>query len=285
MTRRRLEGLVLAAMLFAAAPAAAQQRPLVTEDPEVIGAGLVLLEGGFDYSRDILFPASGLQGNLLRAPTLGVSIGISSIAEVQLDGGLYNRLTITNRGVGPAPLAGQLNFTGDKTSAIEDLVIATKIRLAGETAGRPAFGLRFATKLPNASNESGLGLDTTDFHVQALVGKTVRSIRIVGNVGLGILGDPTRGDNQNDVLLYGLSVARAVREGIEVVGELNGRASTRSGEAPVGTESRAMMRVGGRITRGTVRIDAGLLLGVTSRDPGYGFTAGATYVFKGFTIQ
>lgn len=285
MTRRRIGCLALAATLFAAAPVAAQQRPLVTEDPEVIGAGLVLLEGGFDYSRDILFPASGLQGNLLRAPTLGVSFGISSIAEIQLDGGLYNRLTITNRGVGPAPLAGQLNFTGDKTSAVEDLVIATKIRLAGETAGRPAFGLRFATKLPNASNESGLGLDTTDFHVQALIGKTVQSIRIVGNVGLGILGDPTRGDNQNDVLLYGVSVARAVREGMEVVGELNGRASTRSGEAPIGTENRATMRVGGRITRGTVRLDAAILLGVTSRDPGFGFTAGATYVFKGFTVR
>lgn len=285
MTRRRVGCLALAATLFAAAPVAAQQRPLVTEDPEVIGTGLVLLEGGFDYSRDILFPASGLQGNLLRAPTLGVSFGISSIAEIQLDGGLYNRLTITNRGVGPAPLAGQLNFTGDKTSAVEDLVIATKIRLAGETAGRPAFGLRFATKLPNASNESGLGLDTTDFHVQALIGKTVQSIRIVGNIGLGILGDPTRGDNQNDVLLYGVSVARAVREGMEVVGELNGRASTRSGEAPIGTENRATMRVGGRITRGTVRLDAGILLGVTSRDPGFGFTAGATYVFKGFTVK
>ena len=285
MTRRRVGGLVLVATLFAAAPAAAQQRPLVTEDPEVIGAGLVLLEGGFDHSRDILFPASGLQGNLLRAPTLGVSFGISSIAEIQLDGGLYNRLTIKNRGVGPAPLAGQLNFTGDKTSAVEDIVIATKIRLATETPGRPAIGLRFATKLPNASNESGLGLDTTDFHVQALFGKTVQSIRVVGNVGLGILGDPTRGDNQNDVLLYGVSVARAVREGIEVVGELNGRANTRSGGAPVGTESRATMRVGGRITRGTVRLDAGILLGVTSRDPGFGFTAGATYVFKGFTVQ
>jgi hypothetical protein len=276
--------MVLAASLLAAAPAAAQQRPLVTEDPEVIGAGLVLLEGGFDYSRDILFPASGLQGNLLRAPTLGVSLGISSIAELQIDGGLYSRLSITRTGVGPAPLADQLDFTGSSTSAVEDIVIATKIRLLGETPSRPAFGLRFATKLPNASNESGLGLDTTDFHVQALVGKTVQSIRIVGNVGLGILGDPTRGDNQNDVLLYGLSVARAIREGMEVVGELNGRATTRSGTAPVGTESRATVRVGGRLTRGTVRLDAGLLLGLTSRDPGFGFTAGATWVFKGFTV-
>ena len=284
MTVRRLVWAAVAA-LFIAAPASAQQRPLVTEDPEVIGSGLILLEGGFDMSHDVLYPASGLQGNLLRAPTLGVSIGISSIAELQIDGGLYNRLTVTHRGVGPAPLASQLNFTGDSTHAVEDIVLATKIRIVGETAGHPAFGVRFATKLPNASNESGLGLDTTDFHAQVLVGKTVRSVRIVGNFGLGILGDPTRGDNQNDVLEYGLSVARAVREGLEVVGEANGRSNTRSGTPPVGTESRAIVRVGGRFTRGTVRLDAGILLGITSRDPSFGFTAGATYVFKAFTVQ
>jgi hypothetical protein len=284
MTVRRLLWAALAAALLTATPASAQQRPLVTEDPEVIGAGLILLEGGFDHSQDVLYPVSGLQGNLLRAPTLGVSFGISSIAELQLDGGLYNRLTIKHRGVGPAPLADQLNVTGDSTHAVEDIVLATKIRIVGETAAHPAFGLRFATRLPNASNESGLGLDTTDFHAQLLIGKTVRSIRVVGNVGLGILGDPTRGDNQNDVLLYGVSVARAVREGLEVVGEINGRANTRSGTAPVGTDSLSAVRVGGRFTRGTVRIDAGIILGLTSRDPGFGFTAGATYVFKGFTI-
>jgi hypothetical protein len=285
MTRRIVGWAALAACVLTAIPAAAQQRPLVTEDPEVIGAGLILLEGGFDFARDVRYPASGLQGNLLRAPTLGVSFGISSIAELQLDGGLYNRLNITHRGVGPAPLADQLNFTGDTTHAVEDIVLATKIRILGETPSRPAFGLRFATKLPNASNESGLGLDTTDFHAQVLVGKTVQSIRIVGNVGLGILGDPTRGDNQNDVLDYGVSVARAVREGLEVVGELNGRASTRGGTAPIGTESGATMRVGGRFTRGTVRLDAAILVGLTSRDPGIGLTAGATYVFKGFTVK
>jgi hypothetical protein len=284
MTVRRLVWAAVAAALLSATPASAQQRPLVTEDPEVIGAGLILLEGGFDYGRDVLFPLSGLQGNLLRAPLLGVSVGIGSIAELQIDGGFYNRLTVTHRGVGPAPLAHMINFTGDTTHSVEDIVVATKIRLVGETAGHPAFGVRFATRLPNAGNESGLGLDTTDFHAQVLVGKTVQSIRIVGNVGLGILGDPTRGDNQNDVLDYGISVARAVREGLEVVGELNGRASTRGGVPPVGTESRATVRVGGRLTRGTVRLDAGILLGITSRDPGFGFTAGATYVFKGFTI-
>ena len=270
--------------MLAAAPAAAQQRPLVTEDPEVIGAGLVLIEGGFDYSRDVVYPASGLEGNLLRIPMLGVSFGISSIAELQIDGGIHNRLAITHTGVGTAPLADQLDLTGDTTSDVEDIVVATKIRLAGETAGHPAFALRFATKLPNASNESGLGLDTTDFHVQALIGKTVRSLRIVGNIGLGVLGDPTQGANQNDVLTYGFSLARAVKEGVELVGEVNGRVSTRSGTPPEGTESRSIIRLGGRFTRGTVRLDGGILLGITSLDPSFGFTAGATWVFKGFGV-
>jgi hypothetical protein len=265
-----------------AVPASAQQRPLVTEDPETIGAGLVLLEGGIDQQREVFYPASGLQGNLLRVPTLGVSFGISSIAELQIDGGLYSRLSITSRE--PAPFSNQLDFSGDSTSAVEDIVVATKIRLLSETPSRPAFGIRLATKLPNASNESGLGLDTTDFYVAGLVGKTVQSIRFVGNVGLGILGDPVRGDRQNDVLTYGASVARAVRQGLEIVGEINGRLDTREGDAPVGTESRGAMRIGGRFTRATVRVDAGLIFGMTSRDPSIGVTAGLTWVFKGFTI-
>jgi len=280
--KRRFASALVAAGLLSGSPVSAQQRPLVTEDPETIGAGLILIEGGIDQHREVFYPLSGLTGNLLKLPTLGVSFGISSIAELQIDGGFYNRLTITSREA--APLSNQLDFTGDRTSAVEDLVVATKIRLLSETAGRPSFGVRFATRLPNASNESGLGLDTTDFFVSGLVGKTVQSIRFVGNAGLGILADPTRGDRQNDVLTYGVSVARAVRQGLEVVGEINGRLNTREGDPPAGTESRGQFRVGGRFTRSTVRVDAGLIVGMTSRDPKVGLTAGVTWVFKGFTI-
>ena len=269
-------------LLAPAAPALAQQRPLVTEDPETIGAGRILLEGGVDYGRDILFPASGLTGDLLRAPLIGVSIGLSSIAELQIDGGLYNRLSITDRRA--APFSEGLDVTGDTTSDVEDLVIATKIRIAGEGTARPSIGIRFATKLPNASNESGLGLDTTDFHAAALVAKTVQSIRVVGNLGLGILGDPTRGDAQNDVLTYGLSFARALTDATEVVGEVHGRSHVRSGTPPVGTESRSALRFGGRYTQGLLRLDAGVLVGLTSRDPGFGLTVGATYVLNAFRV-
>jgi hypothetical protein len=278
---KTLFALILVGTLWVPA-AFAQQRPLVTEDPETIGAGLILLEGGFDVAQDVFYPASGLQGNLLRIPTLGLSFGISSIAELQIDGGLYNRLSVKSRR--DAPLSNLLDFTGDTTHDVEDIVIATKIRALSETPGRPSIGLRFATKLPNASNESGLGLDTTDFYFSSLVGKTVRSIRFVGNAGLGILADPVDGNRQNDVFTYGLSIARAVQQGLEIVGEINGRLNTRSGVPPVGTESGGAMRLGGRFTRGTVRADVGLVFGMTSRDPSVGLTAGFTWVFKGFTV-
>jgi len=275
--------LLAATLAFACAtPTLAQQRPLVTEDPETIGSGLVLIEGGLDYENDIQYPVSGLQGNLIRLPTLGVSFGLSSIAELQIDGGLFQHLSVESRR--PAPLSNMLDFTGDSTHDVEDIVIGTKVRVVAEGPGHPAFGLRFATRLPNASNESGLGLDTTDFFFTGLIGKTTQSVRIVGNFGLGILGDPTRGDRQNDVLLYGASIARAVKQGVEIVGEINGRANTRSGEPPPGTDSRATLRIGGRVTTGSVRLDGALLFGMTSRDAGFGFTAGATWVFRGFTV-
>jgi len=263
--------------------ARAQSRPLATEDPETVGAGQLLLEGGVDYTQDTVYPASGLKGNLWRIGMFGLSIGVSSIAEIQLDGGLRDSFAI--KSTFPAPLSGMLTVTGDHTGDFPDATIGAKVRFVSETASRPAMAIRFWTRLPNESNESGLGLDTTDFNFNLALAKTVQSVRVAGNLGFGILGSPERGDVQNDVLNYGFSVARAVRDGVEMVGEINGRLNTRSGTPPAGTESRSVMRVGARATRGPVRLDAALLIGVTKYDPTWGFTAGATWVFKAFTVQ
>ena len=264
------------------APVVAQQRPLVTEDPESIGSGLVLLEAGFDYQRDQHFPVSGLTGHLRSVPRLGFSIGVSSIAEVQIDGVSYDSLRITGRA--DAPLSHLLRVSGDATSSWSDTVVGAKTRLLAEGGVRPAIALRFATKLPNAGNEEGIGLDTMDFYNSLLIGKTVRSLRVVGNFGLGILSDPTRGDRQNDVLTYGISFARAFAEGAEIVGEVNGRANTRRGAPPPGTDSSGYVRFGARLTRGLVRVDAALVAGLTAHDAGLGVTAGLTWVFRAFEV-
>jgi hypothetical protein len=272
----------LTVLLLGAGSAMAQQRPLLTEDPETIGAGRMLLEGGVEYDDDAVYPVSGLRGDLLRLPLVGVSIGISSIAEIQIDQASFSRLSITSRT--RAPLSDLVTATGSSTTDADDVIIGTKIRIAGETSSRPAFGFRFATKLPNAGNESGLGLDTTDFFATILAGKTIQSVRIVGNIGLGILGDPTNGNRQNDVLLYGVSFARALTNAAEIVGEVTGRASTRGNGPLPGTESRSVVRMGLRYTYGGWRADGALLLGATNSDPGIGVTAGFTYVFTAFQV-
>jgi hypothetical protein len=270
---------VMAMMLACAGTASAQQRPLATEDPETIGPGRVLIEAGLDYARAVEYPVSGLEGDLRRFPLIGISLGIGEVGEVQIDGGLYNRLSITARDP-TAPLAHMLVVTGDSTWSLEDMVIGTKVRLLSEGMSRPSFALRSATRLPNASNESGLGLDTLDFYSSLLIAKTVQSVRVVGNIGLGILGDPTRGDRQNDVITYGLSFARAITSAAEVVGEINGRKDTREGDPPPGTESRGMVRFGARYTVGGWRGDAAVMFGITPTDPTIGVAAGFTYVFS-----
>ena len=276
-----LTSLLAATFLFLSASLTfAQQRPLVTEDPETVGAGRILVEGGFDYLRDVDYPVSGLGGHLRRFPTIGLSLGVGSTGEVQIDGGLYNHLSITERR--SAPLSSLFTKTGDTTTDVEDVVVGTKVRLVSEGASRPAIALRSATKLPMASNEGGMGLDTMDFYSSLLFAKTVQSVRLVGNFGMAILSDPTRGDRQNDVLTYGVSFARALSQAGEVVGEINGRVSTRDGIPPPGTESRSTLRFGARYTAGTVRADTALLFGLTTIDSGFGVTAGLTYVFTAF---
>jgi hypothetical protein len=269
-------------LLTAAAIAEAQQRPLVTEDPRTVGAGQVLVEMGVDWARDITFPISGLTGDLLTAPTIGISVGVGPIAEIQIDGSPYRRLRVSERRV--APLSNLLPLDLTETTAVDDVVIATKLRLVNEGRGRPAVGLRFATRLPNASNESGLGHDTTDFFASFLLGKTVKSLRVVGNAGVAIVGDPTVAARQEDLLTFGLSMVQALPAGFEVVAEYNGRMSLANGSPVPGAENRGVARGGLRFTRGPARLDAAALFGATSSDLDIGATVGLTWIFNAFRM-
>jgi hypothetical protein len=210
-----------------------------------------------------------------------VSVGISSIAEFQIDGGLYNRLKITNRQ--DAPLSDFLKIDGDTTSDFQDVIVATKIRVLAEIAEAPVVcGCGLRRSMPMATNEDGIGLDTMDFFATLLVAKTVQSVRIVGNGGVGILTSPTSIGAQNDVLLYGASFARALTDSAELVGEINGRWSTRPGGAfPVPSRD-SLLNIGARYTTGSLRLDGGLFFGLTTLDPTVGFAAGFTYVFTAF---
>ena len=150
-------GVVLAAAIGlggTAMPAAAQSRPLVTEDPETVPSGFILLEGGLDFAHNLDLPLTGLAGNLWRIGILGASIGVGPVAELQVDWGLRQRMRIDTFDV-DAPFAPLVTTDGDDTSDAIDLRVGTKLRLISETASRPAIAGRFWTNLPVSGVESG----------------------------------------------------------------------------------------------------------------------------------
>ena len=264
--------------LALASSAHGQQRPLVTEDPETVGAGRVLLEGGFSLDTDQTNSANGIKGRIARLGSFGVSVGISPSAEIQIDGGVLQRLTVSER-IPNSPLAGSTTLVaGNRSTGIEDLIVATKIRLAPESATGPALGLRFGTKIPTAAADKGIGLGTTDFFASFLIARTVESVRTVGNVGLFVLGNPVTPRDPAAALGFGLSVARALTNEFEVVGEINARLAPFEETTPAGLESRSVLRFAGRYTYAMLRLDFGMLVGITSRDPNFGISGGATYV-------
>jgi hypothetical protein len=268
-------GLALAGVAAASGPAAAQPWPFRTEDPRLVAPGAVVARAAFELGADREYPASGLSGTVFRAP-VAIRLGFGR-AELEIDGG-YELLSIDDRS--PAPLDSMLDLSGDRTHDVIDPLVGLKIRIAEETPVFPAWSFRIATKLPAAGNESGIGVDTTDFWLWLLAGKTIGPARVAANIGAGVLGIPTRGDRQNDVWGYGLSIVAPIGAGWEAGAEVQGSLDVR-GDTPVGTEERGQARLGARRAAGRLAIDAALILGIEDPDPRLGVVVGVALTFTG----
>lgn len=262
-------------IVFAAVPARAQVRPLVTEDAVPLGAGETRLAVGGSFAPDYEEPIYGLTGDLMSLPAVDAAFGLGGVAEVQVSGGVRT-LWISSRV--EAPLSSILDIPGDRSTAPEDIVIATKVRLLASRGWRPAMAVRFGTKLPNAGNESGLGTDTTDFVFSLLATWHSGPWRLSANLGTGIVGDPSQIGVQHDPTLYAGSVVRAVSRATELAGEVSGRWLPGHSHRP-GSEDRAEVRVGVRHGAGRARVDAALVVGLTSIDAPLGVTGGVTWIF------
>lgn len=274
---------MVALLALASVPAFAQYRPIEVESPIPIGEGRLAVESSVEWQKDTEFPASGLVGDRWRLPSARVTFGLGTVGELQLEGGAHF-LSIDERR--PGPLASRV-APGTSASSVADLVIATKVQAMAEKPGRPALGVRFATKLPNASEQSGMALDTTDFYASLLAGKSVGRAYVVGNVGLAILGAPpsvlTPDDSaQNDLLTWGASVSWTMSPRAAPFLDAAGRVHTAGHRAPDGTETRGLGRVGVRWTLGRTRVESALLTGLTPLDTTFGVSVSARWVFDAF---
>jgi hypothetical protein len=259
--------------------AAAQQRPLLTEDVDVLEPGALRIQVGIDFMQDAKFPVSGLSGDLTRVGVVGVNIGLSPNVEFQIRGVAQNFLSINRRSANPAiPL--ELDLAANSTNDTGDFSLATKIKLRNETRRGPSLGFRFGVELPNSNEARGIGLNQTNAFGAILVGKKFGRdgrLNTFGNLGIGIQTAPTQLFTQNDVLLYGLAGIYRVNRDVNVAAEVNGRANLRSGDAPLGTESVSEFRLGIQVRAAGLRFDAAGIKGLTEFSPRSGVTFGVTY--------
>jgi hypothetical protein len=100
---------------------------------------------------------------------------------------------------------------------------------------------------------------------------------IYGNLGFGIMTAPVNSFTQNDVLLYGIAGIFRLNDRINLASEINGRVNTRSGDAPLGTESMSQFRVGAQIKASGLRFDTAAIFGIGKYSPRTGVTFGVTY--------
>jgi len=265
-------------VICSAAIAHAQQRPLITEDVDIIPPGSLRIEAGVDFVQKARFPVSGLTGDLTRAGVIGINLGFAPNVEFQIEGVAQNVLSINSRSASAIPL--NLASNANSTSDIGDFTLWAKIKLRNETRHAPSFGFRFGVQLPNSNQARGIGLNQTNAYGQVLFGKKFGQdarVNTFGNLGIGILTAPTSLFSQNDVLTYGVASIVRLNRQFSLAGEVNGRANTRPGSGPLGTESQGEARLGMQIRASGLRFDFAGIKGLTKRSPRSGITVGVTY--------
>lgn len=270
--------LVLSVGIFASA----QQRPLLTDDIDTTPEGAVDISAGVDFLQNEKFPLSGLKGDLTRIGDVRVKVGFARNVEFQLEGVLQNFLAVNSAtAISPIPLS----VTGNSTNDFGDFILSTKIKLRNETRNTPALGFKFGFQLPNSDQARGIGTNQINVFGKILVqknfgkrfGKQSR-FKAFGNIGLGVMSAPLERFTQNDVLLYGLAGIYRANDRINIVGEVSGRANTRKGDAPLGTESIGQLRLGTQIKASNLRFDTAAIFGLTRYSPRTGVTFGVTYL-------
>jgi hypothetical protein len=269
---------ILILLMCSVITVAAQQRPLITEDVDIIPPGSIRIGAGIDFMQDAKYPVSGIQGDLTRVGVVSVSFGMSPNVEFQIEGVAQNYVSINSRGPSAIPLS--LVPGANSTNDIGDFKLSAKFKLRNETRRGPSLGFRFGVELPNSDEARAIGLNQTNAFGSILLGKKFGHdgrLNTFGNLGIAILTAPTELFTQNDVFTYGVAGIFRLNKKFSIAGEVNGRANTRPGNGPLGTESQSEARLGMQIRASGLRFDFAGIKGLTSFSPNSGFTVGVTY--------
>jgi len=268
-------------LVFPFAAAAESLLPLTTETAATLPKGQAEAILGAGYFEDLRFPPFTAPGalqdsHLIRGPQIAFRAAAGSWAEIQAS---FEVLTIDE-----TTTDGETT----KNTGAGDARLFTKVRVLREKGMRPALGVRFGTKLPNANAANRLGTDETDFHIQALASKDFGAVSTHANLGLLLLGNPgptvgapdRKASGQDDLLSYSVAVvSRPVaapvcdRLSLRLFAGVDGTANSRYGN------DRAAARFGFQALLGSLAVYSGMSAGLVTGSENFGVTGGLLYTF------
>ncbi len=252
----------LCLVLSPSTTAAKSLSPLITQDANVIEAGSLEVRLGLEYFEDlnIAFDTNtNRDRDIWNIPTLDLIIGAGKIVEIQAYfEGIY---------------ADENNF--DSIYGAGDLKLFTKFQLRRED-DMPAIAFRFGTKLPNASNEDRLGTDEFDASGLLLLSKHLGNVETHLNLGMGILGNPHKNSNQDDVFMYGIGLIIPAIDKLNFTLEVNGQSCSND------NNDFSHFMAGLQYQTEAVRFDIGGTAGLSDKSQDWSVKCGITKTFDNF---
>lgn len=161
-------------------------------------SGEVLAGVGFGF-QDALNGA-----HYVRTPRVLLGVGFADVVDFRVD---YEYLLLRHD-----PYFPRQEDSGDA-------VLATKLSFLRVYGYRMGLGVN--VKLPNAADHKGFGTDETDVQILLLVSKAIGKLNVDFNVGLGLMGDPTKNADQKDLTVVGISMAYPILRGVSMLAEFS----------------------------------------------------------------
>jgi hypothetical protein len=245
--------------------------PLTVETAETLPSGQIDLALGASYFHNLRFPPFTPPGfilwqDLTAVPELALRAAVGSRVEIQAS---YEFLDLNEH-----TTAGLHSTYGGG-----DARLFTKIYAVREGTWIPGLGVRFGTKLPNASSTDRLGTNATDFFIQWLASKHIGDFSVHCNLGIALLDEPT-GNGQDDLFTYAIGAvsptlgAHAPGEwGVRFLADVAGTTGSRFNND--GTE----IRGGLQVVYDGLTLYAGVGGGLSGAAEDYGFMGGVIYAF------
>jgi hypothetical protein len=264
---------VALAGLFLAAPADAQMTRVSTLPPiATVLEGEAIVGLGVSQSIRQRFPLSGLEGDLLVLGRLTAAYALADRAVVRLD---WDALRVLNiDGTSPSAVTLDEGVDDGRTSDAGDARI--ELMYAPLTlASRIALGGWVAMELANTNETRGIGTNTNNAYLGAVVSAPVNRLSLTGRIGVGILESPLNNFSQDDVIVYAVDAIVQASDGLRLLGSIEGASNPRR-TVSLGLEDTSLATLGVEAGSGAWRLDAFVSRGFATRSPdwlaGVGFS-------------